>query len=144
MASPKITLEELLESCGLEDASLSKKVENVEFFELSRYLTKWKLVALKLGISEADVDTIESKKVEMQGVTFLNVWKQRCAFKATYRALVDALLSIEQADDASGICQILKGKQLMTNLLLSHSFFATKHSHKPDVELLSESGQTHH
>ena len=72
-------------------------------------LTKWKLIALKLGISQADVEIIASEKVEMQGVTLLKIWKQRNAFKATYRALVVALLSIGQAEDASGICQILKG-----------------------------------
>ena len=73
-------------------------------------MTEWKLVALKLGISEADVETIASEKVGIQRVTLLKIWKQRYAFKATYRALVDALLSIGQADDASGVCQILKGK----------------------------------
>ena len=110
MAGPSmVSIQELLKSCELEDAVLSKKIEDVKFFELSRYLTKWKLIALKLGISRADVEIIASEKVEMQGVTLLEIWKQRNAFKATYTALVVALLSIGQAEDASGICQILKG-----------------------------------
>ena len=110
MASPKISVQDLIMSCGLEDASLlNKEVEDVEFYELSQYLTKWKLLASKLGV-KADVYTIESERADMQRVKFLEMWKQRCAFKATYRVLVDALLSINQADNARGVCQILRGK----------------------------------
>ena len=111
MASPsmKVSLQELIESSGLDDATLDKEVEEKKFYELSHYLTQWELIALQLDVSEADVETIERKRVEMQGVTFLKIWKQRNAFKSTYRALVVALLSIGQAANASGVCQILKG-----------------------------------
>ena len=81
------------------------------FYEISHCLCEWKLAALKLNISQAEVDAIEREngKAELQRVNFLKIWKQKMTFKATYRVLVEALLSIGRAEDAREVCQTLTG-----------------------------------
>ena len=108
-----VSVQELVRSCGLEEASLESEVTYVHFDDISRYLSKWKRLATKMTISQPEVDDIESdhpNKAEMQKVSFLDTWKQKMTFKATYRVLMEALLSIGRAEDARGVCQILRGK----------------------------------
>ena len=107
MAAPsKVSLQDLVKSCGIEEVLLDREVTYVHFYEISRCLCEWKLAALKLNISQAEVDAIEREngKAELQRVNFLGVWKQKMSFRATYRVLVEALLSIGRAEDARGVC----------------------------------------
>ena len=109
-----VCIQDLVKSCGVEEACLGKEVIYVHFHEISRYLSQWKLVSPKMNISQAEVETIESdnRKSEMQRVSFLDTWKQKMSMKATYRALIEALLSIGRAEDARGVCQVLISKFL--------------------------------
>ena len=106
-----LLLVELLAHCGVEDSSLDKEVTSAEYREISRYLSQWKLVAPKLNITEEEVEAIENdeKKAEMQRIGFLRTWKQKFSMRATYRILIKALLNIQRAEDARGVCQLLKG-----------------------------------
>ena len=108
----KVNIEELLKSCGANEACLDGEVTYERFHELSHYLTQWQLLAPNLNISQDEVEAIESEhqKAVMRRITFLDTWKQRMSFKATFRALVDALLSIGRAEDARGVCKTLTGK----------------------------------
>ena len=114
MASPsKVSIEDLMISCGLEDASLDREIATVQFHGLSCYLTQWKLIAPNLGVSKDKVVAIErdNQGDQTQSIAFLYTWQQVMSIKATYRVLVSALLSVERAADARGVCNILKGKQ---------------------------------
>ena len=108
----KISIQDLVKSCGVEEASLNREVTYECFYELSKYLTQWKRIAPKLDISKAEEEAIESEhqKAEMQRVLFLDTWKQRMSFMETYRALVVAMLSAGRAEDARGVCKTLTGK----------------------------------
>ena len=113
MASPvKFSVQDLVKPCGITEACLDREVTYECFNDISGHLTQWKRIAPNLNVSKAEVEAIESEeqKAEMQRVSFLHTWKQKMAFKATYRALVDALLSIGRAEDARGVCQILTGR----------------------------------
>ena len=96
MASPsKVSMKELMDSCGLQDASLEREVASVQLNDLSSYLTKWKLIAPKWEISENEVVAIEHDNqgdLQMQSISFLHKWKQGMSLKATYKVLVSALM----------------------------------------------------
>ena len=94
------------------EAAFYREVTSDQFHKLVPYLTQWQLLAPNLNISKHEVEDIESEqqKPVMQRISFLKTWKQKMGFKATYRALVDGLLSIGREEDARGVSQILTGK----------------------------------
>ena len=115
----KVSIQALVKSCGISEACLDREVTYERFNDISSYLTQWKRIVSNLNISQDEVDAIENdnpKKAEMQRISLLHTWKQKMSFTATYRALVDALLDIGRAEDARGVCQILKGKHISTGL----------------------------
>ena len=78
-----------------------------QFPQISHSLTQWELLSPLMDISPADMDSIkgDNRKEEVKRVSFLEVWKQKMSFKATYRVLVESLLKIKRVDDAKGICK---------------------------------------
>ena len=90
----------------------SKPVISAYYHEISRYLSEWKLIAPKVGLSDDEVAAIEedNSKAERKRISFLETWKQKFAMKATYRVLIESLLGIKRVEDARGVCQVLKGK----------------------------------
>ena len=111
-----ISVQDLVESCGLELACLDREVTYEDFHEISHCLTQWQPLAPKLiqdnTKAKAAVEAIESEhsSAVKQKIAFLDTWKERMAFKATYRVLVDALLSIGKAESARKVCKTLTGK----------------------------------
>ena len=106
-ACTSLTTHDLAQHCGISESCLETEVAREHFPQLSRFLTQWKLLSPLLDVSQAGVDTVESdnRKEEVKRVSFLEVWKQKMSFKATYRVLVESLLKIERVDDAKGICK---------------------------------------
>ena len=105
------SVQDLVQRCGIEEACLNAEVTPECFHDISRYLSKWKLLAPKLKLSSADIEDIEkdNRKAEEQRVSFLDKWKQKRSYEATYRALVESLLSIQRVEDARGVCHVLTG-----------------------------------
>ena len=104
-------LGDLVRHCDIQSSSLDEEVTNAYFFEISRYLSEWKLIASKAGLTDDEVAAIEedNSKAERKRISFLETWKQKFAMKATYRALIESLLRIKRVEDARGVCQVLKG-----------------------------------
>ena len=106
MASP-MTIQILAAHCGISEAYLETEVRREHFPQISHSLTQWELLSPLMDISPADMDSIkgDNHKEEVKKVSFLEVWKQKMSFKATYRVLVESLLKIKRVDDAKGICK---------------------------------------
>ena len=108
-----ISVQDLVESCGLELACLDREVTYEDFHEISYCLTQWQPLAPKLiqDNTRAEVEAIESEhsNAGKQKIAFLDTWKERMAYKATYRVLVDSLLSIGKAEIARKVCKTLTG-----------------------------------
>ena len=109
-----ITVESLLKECDLNKSDLNSVIKRAHFLEISRCLTKWKVLALKLPrFSEgvvADIKVNHPNNEEERRLEFLEQLKQKLTFKATYGLLVEKLLEIERADDALDLCRCLKSK----------------------------------
>ena len=114
MATPaEISLEDIASHCKVETSCLDEVVTSAYYHEISRYLSKWKLIAPKLKFTDDEVESIDQDNLtaEMKKVSFLKEWKQKFAMKATYRALMESLLGITRAEDALGVCQVLRDSQ---------------------------------
>ena len=115
MARANVILQDLVRECGIQEAWLGREVAPEHYYEISGYLSRWRQLATTVfDIPESTVEDIESdnRTAEMQRVSFLGTWKQRMSMQATFRALIEALLSIGRKEDARGVCQILKGMPL--------------------------------
>ena len=105
-----VTIESLLEHCGLNESDLSSQIEEAHFLEISSCLTKWKVLALKLPELKgkwADIEINHSLE-ENRRLGFVELLKQKLPLTATYGLLVRKLLEIERANDALSLCKHLK------------------------------------
>ena len=110
-----ITLEELLEEVGVCPEKLNESISDDHLREIGIFLTSWRKVAAYLELSESDLDAIEreEKDEQMKKLKALQKWKGKFGFKATYRKLVEILLSLAMADVAEKVCRLLKGMYIM-------------------------------
>ena len=106
-----ITLEELLKKVGVCPEKLDKSISDDHLREVASFLPSWRKVAVYLKLSENDLDDIEQEGKDEQDkrLRVLQKWKGKFGYKATYRMLVEVLLSIAKADVAEKICHLLKG-----------------------------------
>ena len=106
-----ITLDELLKATEIHPEELDKCISDYHLREIALFLTSWCKVVTYLGLSESDLDAIEreGKNEQDKRLKALQKWKGKFAFKATYRMLVEVLLSLAKADVAEKICYLLKG-----------------------------------
>ena len=106
-----ITLEELLEKVGVHPEKLNEAASDDHLLEIALFLTSWRTVASHLDLGENDLDDAEQggRKVKDKSLKALQIWRGKFGFKATYRKLVDVLLTLAMADVAEKVCYLLKG-----------------------------------
>ena len=108
----KMTLAELLEEVKLEESALEVKVTEAGLDHIATKINpkNWMTYARSLGISDttlndAKEDIMWSKEQRYQGLV---KWKQKKAFRATYKKLVELFLDKENAELAQQVCEFLK------------------------------------
>ena len=106
-----ITLEELLGEVGVHPEKLNECISDDHLLAIAFFLSSWRTVAPYLGLSENDLDAIEheGRNEQVMKLKSLQKWKSEFSFKATYRKLVEVLLSLAMADNAEQVCRLLKG-----------------------------------
>ena len=104
-----ITLEELLKEVGLCPEKLNDSISDDHFREITLFLTSWRTVASHLDLNENDLEDAErgGKNVKDKSLKALQIWRSKFGFKATYRKLVEVLLSLGMADGAEKVCKLL-------------------------------------
>ena len=104
-------MEKLLTEVGVDPEKLNERISDDHLCEIALFLTEWKTVVPFLGLDENDVDAIEQegKKEQVKKLKALQKWKGKFVFAATYRKLVEVLLSLGMADVAEKVCHLLKG-----------------------------------
>ena len=104
-----ITVEELEEHFKLPDGILNEEISEEHIIKISTFLASWKLVAPHLDLDEQEIEGIDNgaNTEEEKRLLMLRRWKQAFIFKATYRKLLVALLSIKRADQARKVCQVI-------------------------------------
>ena len=105
-----VTVEELLKETEICPERLDERTTDDDLREIALFLTSWRKVVAYLELSKIDLDDVEQegKDEQEKRLKALQKWKSKFAFKATYRKLVDILLSLSMADVAEKVCQLLK------------------------------------
>ena len=69
----------------------------------------WQLLGFHLELTKADIAEVDQdcQTVDERRVGMLWRWKDRFAFKATYRVFIEALLACGKAGDAIEACKII-------------------------------------
>ena len=106
-----ITLDDLLKETEICAEKLNQSTSDEHLRAIAIFLTSWRTVAAYLGLSENDLEAVERQRKDEQDrrLNVLQRWKGKFGFKATYRKLVEVLLSLAKADIAEKICRLLKG-----------------------------------
>ena len=114
-----LTLEELLKEVSVHPDKLNESISDDHLREIAILLTSWRTVATYLELSESDLDDVEreEKDEQMKKLKALQKWKGKIGFKATYRKLVEVLLSLAMADVAEKICLLLKGMSVIMSYI---------------------------
>ena len=99
--------------CGLTEEEVSKKITDEHIEVISRSLcSQWKSLPAHLGLATIVVDDIDKSNVmdeREKRDKFLRTWKKEKGSEATYKKLIDGLLTIKCREDAEAVCKLLKG-----------------------------------
>jgi hypothetical protein len=69
----------------------------------------WQLTGFHLELTNSDIDAVDEdyRTAEQKRIRMLMKWKEKFAFKATYRVFIEALLSCGKASDAIDACKAI-------------------------------------
>ena len=99
---------DLKERFQLSDELLDISYSDAHLRKTSMFIDNHETVGPELGLEGAEMTAINSERtVELQRSAMLKKWKQKFAWKATYRRLIDALLNCSRADLAEEVCRLL-------------------------------------
>ena len=106
---PPPTLEELVKKVRISLDLLDQKCSDEHLKSISLFLD-WRSVAPHLGLSERNIEDIEAdkRKESERRLNVLQTWRKKYGYKATLKKLAEALLSVENADDAERVCRLLQ------------------------------------
>ena len=94
---------------NLEAEELNTPCEDRLIPSLANFVHPWRVVTAALGLSDVDVGDIDSENNsgEERRIAALRKWKTRNGQEATYKLLLDALISVQRVDKANGLCRLL-------------------------------------
>ena len=108
-----VTLDELLKKVGITPEQLNETCTNDHLHDIALFLKSWRTLAPHLQLSSNDVEAVDedAHSAKERRQKFLESWKAKFAFTATYRVLVEAFLKIGNADQAEEVCRLLVSQQ---------------------------------
>ena len=106
----KPSIRGLTSHVGVCDTTLNESCSEEHINVISQDLP-WRLVAPYLDLTATDIDDIDhgGEESEKRRKALLR-WKEKQAYLATYKKLIEALLAIGYATTAERVCNLLKGK----------------------------------
>ena len=137
-----IALEELLKKVGVCPEKFDKAISDDHLREVALFLTSWRVVAVYLELSDNDLGDVEQEGKDEQDkrLKALQKWKGKFGYKATYKKLVQVLLSIAKADIAEKICHLLKGNVQFIHI---HNLVSWPQPNFPSLAILQSIGIAH-
>ena len=108
MAGSKISLKELKERFQLSNDQLDASLGEEQLREAARIVADHETLGSELGLTADEMRAISSEKtLQLQRLAMLTKWKQKSAWLANYRTLIEALLKCSRADLAQEVCEWL-------------------------------------
>ena len=105
-----VTLQDVATQAGLKTLDvLDQECSQQVLLRLAKYCVDWQLTGLCLELTEAEITAVDEdcRTAEQKRAGMLRKWKEKFAFKATYRVLIEALLSCGKASDAINACKTI-------------------------------------
>jgi len=117
----EVTPDELLKEVGISPTQLNKPCTREHLQDIALFLESWRTVARHLGLSKVQVEDVEcdARAEKEKRQAFLESWKAKLGFKATYMVIVKALLKMGRADQAEQVCRVLVPQQPKEGTLLN-------------------------
>ena len=109
-----------MKKVGVCPEKLNDSISDDHLHEIALFLTSWRTVSSHLDLDENDLDDAEQggRKVKDKSLKALQIWKGKFGFRATYKKLLQVLLSLAMADVAEKICHLLKGMYMYFQLYI--------------------------
>ena len=103
----EVTLEDCVREFRISVELLDIRVSDEHLLKVSEFL-QWKRIAPYLKLKDSEVEGIDLGRSSEQEKRYkaLQTWKNKFAFKATYKRLIEALLGSGRADHAE-VCKML-------------------------------------
>ena len=106
---PGITLEDVAFQADIGLDALSKECSEAVLLDVAKLCVDWQLIGKHLKLTEAEITAVDGnyRTVEEKRIAMLQKWKDKLAFRATYQALIEALLAAGKASCAVDIAKII-------------------------------------
>ena len=105
-----ITLEDVAIKVGIPVDALSEECSQEVLLDVAKLCVDWKLIGKYLKLTEAEIAAVDgdSRTEEVKMITVLQKWKEKLAFRATYRALIKAFLAAGKASCAVDVAKTIR------------------------------------
>ena len=108
IAPAEVTLQDVAAQAGLKTLDvLNQECSQQVLLRLAKHCVDWQLTGFHLELTKSDIVAVDEdyRTAEQKRVEMLRKWKEKFAFKATYRVFIEALLSCGKASDAINACR---------------------------------------
>ena len=109
-APTELTLQNVAAQAGVNSLYiLDQECSQQVLLSLAKHCVDWQLIGFHLELTKADIVAVDGdyRSVEEKRVGMMGAWKEKFAFKATYRVFLEALLSCGKASDAIEACKAI-------------------------------------
>ena len=88
---------------------LDQECSQQDLLCLAKLCVDWQLIGFHLELTKADIVAVDGdcRSVDEKRIGMLGRWKEKTAFKATYRVFLETLLSCGKASDAIEACKVI-------------------------------------
>jgi len=103
------SLQDLIERYHLTPRQLDKEVSEEHLREVSWIIDDHQIVGPELRLSAAEMTAVnaDARTHQLKKMEMLRTWKQKFAWNATYKRLIEALLQCRRGGDAQKVCELL-------------------------------------
>ena len=113
-APAELTLQDVASQAGLQQLdTLDQECSQQVLLNLAKHCVEWQLIGFHLELPKADIVAVDGdyRSIEEKRIGMLGRWKEKFAFKATYRVLIEALFSCGKASDAIEACKVITSRK---------------------------------
>ena len=88
---------------------LDQECSQQVLLRLAKHCMHWQLIGYYLLLTEHEITAVDGdyRLIDEKRIGMLGRWKEKFAFKATYRVFIEALLSCGKASDAIDACKAI-------------------------------------
>ena len=109
-APAELTLQDVATQVGLKTLDvLDQECSQQVLLRLAKHCVDWQLTGFHLELTDGEITAVDGdyRSVDEKRIGMVRRWKEKFAFKATYRVFIEALLSCGRASDAVYACKAI-------------------------------------